>query len=149
VPGGLDAGLDFIGEHSGAAAVRGGGEPIWADRTPAQLVECQGHEDLLNRAFQRSGRFAVLCPHGVSSLGPEVLSEALRSHPFVFANGQGGQPDGPYPEEDGVKVGGYGLWMANQLCDLGQIRSKRTGSVVRRHLAGASCRCRPWCTSAR
>ena len=32
-------------------AVRGIGEPIWATRTPAELVECQRHEALLNVAL--------------------------------------------------------------------------------------------------
>jgi anti-sigma regulatory factor (Ser/Thr protein kinase) len=32
------------------------------------------------------------------------------------------------------QVGGYGLWLANQLCDLVQIRSLPTGSVVRLHM---------------
>ena len=30
-------------------------------------------------------------------------------------------------------VGGRGLWLANQLCDLVQIRSSDTGTVVRIH----------------
>jgi anti-sigma regulatory factor (Ser/Thr protein kinase) len=30
--------------------------------------------------------------------------------------------------------GGYGLWLANQLCDLVQIRSHPDGSVIRLHL---------------
>jgi hypothetical protein len=29
---------------------------------------------------------------------------------------------------------GFGLWLANQLCDLVQIRSFSTGSVVRLHV---------------
>ena len=29
---------------------------------------------------------------------------------------------------------GYGLWLANQVCDLVQIRSFATGSVVRLHM---------------
>ena len=30
--------------------------------------------------------------------------------------------------------GGHGLWMANQLCDLVQIRTRRNGTVVRLHM---------------
>jgi anti-sigma regulatory factor (Ser/Thr protein kinase) len=30
--------------------------------------------------------------------------------------------------------GGHGLWMANQLCDLVQLRSRRNGTVVRLHM---------------
>ena len=36
------------------------------------------------------------------------------------------------PEID--QVGGYGLWIANQLCDLMQIRSFDDGNVVRLHM---------------
>ncbi|MGI8873571.1 MAG: hypothetical protein ACR2KP_04455 [Egibacteraceae bacterium] len=31
--------------------LRGAGEPIWPERRPAELVECQRHESLLNVAF--------------------------------------------------------------------------------------------------
>jgi hypothetical protein len=31
-------------------------------------------------------------------------------------------------------MGGYGLWLANQLCDLVQVRSFPTGSAVRLHM---------------
>jgi anti-sigma regulatory factor (Ser/Thr protein kinase) len=32
------------------------------------------------------------------------------------------------------QIGGYGLWLANQVCDLVQVRSFRTGSAVRVHM---------------
>ena len=32
------------------------------------------------------------------------------------------------------QVGGYGMWLANQLCELVQVRSFATGSVVRLHV---------------
>jgi anti-sigma regulatory factor (Ser/Thr protein kinase) len=32
---------------------------------------------------------------------------------------------------DGLQLGGYGLWLANQLCDLVQVRAYPTGGVVR------------------
>jgi anti-sigma regulatory factor (Ser/Thr protein kinase) len=35
---------------------------------------------------------------------------------------------------DSLAEGGRGLWLANQLCDLVQLRSTRTGTVVRVHL---------------
>jgi anti-sigma regulatory factor (Ser/Thr protein kinase) len=34
-----------------------------------------------------------------------------------------------------ARIGGYGLWVANQLCDLVQVRSHGQGSIVRLHLA--------------
>jgi anti-sigma regulatory factor (Ser/Thr protein kinase) len=33
-----------------------------------------------------------------------------------------------------VGEGGHGLWMANQLCDLVQLRTRRSGTVVRMHM---------------
>jgi anti-sigma regulatory factor (Ser/Thr protein kinase) len=35
---------------------------------------------------------------------------------------------------DAARKGGRGFWLANQLCDLVQIRAFETGSVVRLHL---------------
>jgi anti-sigma regulatory factor (Ser/Thr protein kinase) len=35
---------------------------------------------------------------------------------------------------DAGSSGGHGLWMANQLCDLVQIRTRRSGTVVRLHM---------------
>ena len=32
------------------------------------------------------------------------------------------------------QIGGYGLWVANQLCDLVQIRSRPAGTIVRLHM---------------
>jgi anti-sigma regulatory factor (Ser/Thr protein kinase) len=36
---------------------------------------------------------------------------------------------------EGAATGGYGLWLANHLCDLLQIRSADNGSTIRAHLA--------------
>ena len=45
-----------------AARVRGIGEPIWAGRSAAELVECQLHEALLNVAFAESRGFRAAVP---------------------------------------------------------------------------------------
>ena len=34
----------------------------------------------------------------------------------------------------GAQIGGYGLWLANQVCDLVQVRSHADGSAVRVHM---------------
>ena len=48
----IGAWRDFIREHGGGdAPPLGIGEPIWPERTEAELVECQRHETLLNLAF--------------------------------------------------------------------------------------------------
>src|SRR4051794_40859960 len=52
---------------------RGIGEPIWADRTADELVECQRHEALLNLAFADTPSFRLLCPYDTVHLGPDVL----------------------------------------------------------------------------
>jgi MEDS: MEthanogen/methylotroph, DcmR Sensory domain len=47
----IPAWRDFVASVDGRGHARGIGEPIWAERTPAELVECQRHETLLNLAF--------------------------------------------------------------------------------------------------
>jgi anti-sigma regulatory factor (Ser/Thr protein kinase) len=212
------------------------GEPIWAGRTPAEVVECQRHEALLNLAFAETERFQLLCPYDTEALGPEVVHEARRSHPIVVEGGSKRPskdyrglealaapfdeplPDPPTAAEevafrvstleairtlvaeravgagiDGERIGdvvlavhelaantvrhaggegvlrvweegdtlvcevrddgrieqplagrerpepgqlgGYGLWVVNQLCELVQLRSFPDGNVVRLHMA--------------
>ena len=79
----------FLADHHGNGPVRGIGEPIDADRSGAELVECHVHEVLLNRAFGDVNRdFWLLCPYDTSTLAPEVLATARHTHPYV-ANGHG------------------------------------------------------------
>ena len=232
----IPAWREFVADHAGRR-LRGIGEPIWAERSPAELVECQRHESLLNLAFADAAGFYLLCPYDTGALGAPVLDEARRSHPFLASNGShAGSHDyrglaevaapfaEPLPEpacepdtrifqagtltamrelvatraaeagfpaqaaEDLVlavnevatnsirhaggggvlriwqegetiiceiqdrgsidkplagrerpelgQLGGHGLWIANQVCDLVQIRSLRGGSVVRLHTRG-------------
>jgi hypothetical protein len=43
---------EFVDEHAESGVrLRGIGEPIWAERSPEELVECERHEALLNLAF--------------------------------------------------------------------------------------------------
>lgn len=74
---------DFVGAHAGSAGFRGVGEPIYPERDPDQLVECQRHESLLNLAFTGVPGFWLLCPYDTSILDRTVVEEAYRSHPFV------------------------------------------------------------------
>lgn len=79
---------DFLSTHGGAGKrVRGIGEPIWATRSPAELVECERHEALLNLAFAESPGFWLLCPYDTSSLSEDVLMEARRNHPYIVEGG--------------------------------------------------------------
>jgi anti-sigma regulatory factor (Ser/Thr protein kinase) len=223
----------FVDRHPGRH-LRGIGEPIWAGRSSAELVECQRHEALLNVAFSDATGFSLLCPYDVDALDPAVIEKAHRSHPVVVTEGVGtdsasyvdlaavGAPFAeplPAPPDDALamafeqaslgavrdiassralaagltaeraadlvlavnelatnsvkhgggqgilrvwlepgavicevsdsggiveplagrqrpmaRVGGHGLWLCNQLCDLVQIRAFPGGGVVRLHM---------------
>lgn len=82
----IPAWVDFVKEHAGRP-VRGIGEPIWPERTTDELVECQGHESLLNVAFAGTKGFALLCPYDTAALGPDLVDEACHSHPFIWRDG--------------------------------------------------------------
>jgi hypothetical protein len=84
----IPAWRDFVDAlDGGGRSARGIGEPIWAGRTPDELVECQRHETLLNLAFTGVPAWWLLCPYDTSALGGQVLAEARRSHPFVGDRG--------------------------------------------------------------
>jgi anti-sigma regulatory factor (Ser/Thr protein kinase) len=84
----IPAWREFVSRHAGGGRrFRGVGEPIWAGRTPAELVECQRHESLLNVAFDDGPAWWLLCPYDTESLHPAVLAEAERSHPHVGTRG--------------------------------------------------------------
>jgi anti-sigma regulatory factor (Ser/Thr protein kinase) len=78
---------DFVAAIDGGGSARGIGEPIWAERTPDELVECQRHETLLNLAFAGVPAWTLLCPYDTGALTHDVLEEAERSHPFVSEGG--------------------------------------------------------------
>jgi anti-sigma regulatory factor (Ser/Thr protein kinase) len=85
----IPAWVDFLDRSAPQGQrVRGIGEPIWAERSPDELIECQRHESLLNVAFADSPGWWLLCPYDVGELSPEVLEEARRSHPYLWQNGR-------------------------------------------------------------
>lgn len=231
----IPAWQSFVDDHVHGQPLRGIGQPVWSGRTPQELVECERHESLLNRAFAGSANMWLMCPYDVSSLDADTIRTAERNHPliadsgssrasstfpgifelsrpfdaplseapagatelgfdesglssvrswiaaeatalglprskveeFVLAVGEiatnsvrhgGGSGRARLWSHDGVVVcevtdrgsiedpmvgrrepspeqeGGFGFWIANQLCDLVQIRSYSTGSVVRLHM---------------
>ena len=82
----IPAWREFVDAHAGQGRrLRGIGEPIWAERSPDELVECQRHEALLNVAFAGAEDFWLLCPYDVDALGADVIDKAHRSHPAVVA----------------------------------------------------------------
>ena len=85
----IGAWRDFIREHGGGdAPPLGIGEPIWPERTEAELVECQRHETLLNLAFSPDTPWTLLCPYDAEQLAPEVLDGARRNHPHLVEGGE-------------------------------------------------------------
>ena len=96
----IPAWQQFVAEHAGGGrALRGIGEPIWAERSTAELAECQRHEALLNACFSDPD-FWLLCPYDTTALGAAVIEEARRNHPFVSAHGVA-EPSGSFP---GIKA---------------------------------------------
>jgi anti-sigma regulatory factor (Ser/Thr protein kinase) len=80
----------FVADHrdnGGSGGMRGIGEPIWADRDPAEMSECQLHESLINLAFAGADSFRLICPYDTESLPDDVLAEARHSHPIVSYDG--------------------------------------------------------------
>jgi anti-sigma regulatory factor (Ser/Thr protein kinase) len=76
--------LSFVAENTDAGrTVRGIGEPVWASRSAAALVECQWHESLLNLAFADGPGLPLMCPYDISALPSDVVREAKRSHPYL------------------------------------------------------------------
>jgi anti-sigma regulatory factor (Ser/Thr protein kinase) len=81
----LPAWRAFVDAHRGTGRrLRGIGEPISSRRGPAELVECQRHESLLNVAFDGAPAWWLLCPYDTQALDTEVIEEARRTHPFVW-----------------------------------------------------------------
>jgi anti-sigma regulatory factor (Ser/Thr protein kinase) len=84
----IPAWREFVDEHGGTGRpLRGIGEPIWAGRGDAEVVECQHHESLLNLAFADVPDFELLCPYDTEVLDRAVLDEACCSHPVVVDRG--------------------------------------------------------------
>jgi anti-sigma regulatory factor (Ser/Thr protein kinase) len=104
----------FVADHAGdAPGLRGIGEPIWAERDAAELVECRIHEALLNVAFRPAGvglvagdpprptgrpdgrapPFRLMCPYDTTALDAPVIDAACGTHPLVVQDGETGPSD--------------------------------------------------------
>jgi anti-sigma regulatory factor (Ser/Thr protein kinase) len=87
----IGAWRDFIrghGEGDGDAPPLGIGEPIWPERTAAELVECHRHETLLNLAFSHETPWTLLCPYDAERLPEDVLEASRRNHAHVLEGGE-------------------------------------------------------------
>jgi hypothetical protein len=80
----IPAWRDFVAAQGDSGRpVRGIGEPIWPERHPQELLECQLHEALLNVAVDPELPFWLVCPYDAEQLGADVVDEAYRSHPVI------------------------------------------------------------------
>jgi anti-sigma regulatory factor (Ser/Thr protein kinase) len=92
----IPAWREFIDDNTAKGRpLRGIGEPIWAERSQAELAECNRHEALLNAALD-DPPFWLLCPYDTAALPGEVLDAAQRHHPFVKREGTS-RPSTTYP----------------------------------------------------
>ncbi len=84
----IPAWREFVAEQSQPhRPVRGIGEPIWPERHPQELLECQLHEALLNIAIDPDTPLWLICPYDIGTLSPTVVEEAQRSHPVLVEEG--------------------------------------------------------------
>jgi anti-sigma regulatory factor (Ser/Thr protein kinase) len=87
----IPAWREFVDAHPGRGRRRRGiGEPVSAQRSADELVECQRHEALLNLAFAEAEDFWLLCPYDVDALHPDVIAKAHHSHRTLVADGVAG-----------------------------------------------------------
>jgi hypothetical protein len=80
----------FVADHPDDPHLRGVGEPVWATRTPAELIECEVHELLLNAAFPPERAWRLVCPYDTSTLSDAVIEHAGHNHPVVIHDGSPG-----------------------------------------------------------
>jgi anti-sigma regulatory factor (Ser/Thr protein kinase) len=83
----IPAWQDFVDQYAAPEhRLWGIGEPIWAGRSPAELAECQRHEELLNVVFS-DPELSLLCPYDIDALDRAVIERARRSHRLVRERG--------------------------------------------------------------
>jgi anti-sigma regulatory factor (Ser/Thr protein kinase) len=84
----LHAWYEFAGRHvAPGQAARGVGEPVFPERSPDELAECQRHEQLLNLAFDGGPAWSLMCPYDTRALTREAVDEARHSHPLLRLDG--------------------------------------------------------------
>jgi len=80
----IPAWQEFVDRHAGnGRPLRGVGEPIYPERSPDELVECQRHEALLNVAFDGGPTWQLLCPYDTARLEAGVIDVACHTHPIL------------------------------------------------------------------
>ena len=84
-PGGaVDDYRTFLKERFGHGAhwIRIIGEPLWAERSGAEVVEWIRYESMINLSFASSPA-TMMCPYDTRSVPDEVLAGARQTHPEV------------------------------------------------------------------
>jgi anti-sigma regulatory factor (Ser/Thr protein kinase) len=100
----------WVERHQSAGrGFRGIGEPIWATRSPHELIECQIHEQLLNTAFDAGPGWWLLCPYDTESLPAPVIARAHATHPGVVFDQGRHSPSDHYPHRDMTFAAMFGL----------------------------------------
>ena len=80
----------FVSDHRDHHPhLRGIGEPLWPERTPSEVIECQHHELLLNAAFGDGRPWHLLCPYDRSTLDPAIIQASTGTHPHLHDGGPG------------------------------------------------------------
>jgi anti-sigma regulatory factor (Ser/Thr protein kinase) len=84
--------------------VRWVGEPVWPDRSAAELREAARYEALVNTAF--SGTPAtIMCLYDQAGLTPSVLDDAGCTHPALLRHGSAEETSPSYLGPDGLPPG--------------------------------------------
>ncbi|WP_055587491.1 sensor histidine kinase [Peterkaempfera griseoplana] len=92
-PGRILAALREFADRHAPGRSRVVGEPIWPQRSPAEVREATRHEALINLAFRRRP-VSVLCPYDTAGLAPQVVEDAHRTHPVMLQDGRRRPSDG-------------------------------------------------------
>jgi anti-sigma regulatory factor (Ser/Thr protein kinase) len=78
---------EFLRRHPAGGAL-GIGEPVWPERSPAELSECVLHERLLNVAFDDAPAWHLVCPYDLDALDDPVIEAAVGTHPLLWRDGE-------------------------------------------------------------
>ncbi|MER8186929.1 sensor histidine kinase [Kitasatospora sp. NPDC094015] len=120
--------------------VRAISENRWAGRTGAETAELRYHEWLLNKAFEQSPVWWLLCPFDTGADQEGTLRSLERCHPLVLGD------EGPVPGADYAE-GPYAFEVLGDPCDpdeelafsagaLASVRERVTACAARHGLAG-------------
>jgi anti-sigma regulatory factor (Ser/Thr protein kinase) len=74
---------EFVAEAAGVGRPLVGVGALRYQRTPAERIECELHEALLNVAFAEGASWRLVCPFDTGA-EPDVADEARRTHPAII-----------------------------------------------------------------